>query len=91
MKKFKVHVWEEATWYKIIEAETKEQAEAKAHEDISENGYDDWEIGNHGTSDISEVEELWPKNYIGTEFQIYGQFIIVLQMTWCIRPCGKES
>ena len=58
MKKSKVHVWEEATWYKIIEAETKEQAEAKAHEDISENGYDDWEIGNHGTSDISDIEEV---------------------------------
>jgi hypothetical protein len=29
MKKFKVHVWEEATWYKIIEADTKEKAKEK--------------------------------------------------------------
>jgi len=58
MKKFKVHVWEEVTWYKIIEADTEEQAKSTAFENISKNGYDDWEIGNHGTSDISEVEEL---------------------------------
>ena len=58
MKKFKVHVWEEATWYKMIEANTKEQAKTTAIEIISENGYDDWEIGNHGSSEISEVEEI---------------------------------
>ena len=58
MKKFKVHVWEEVTWYKIIEADTEEQAGEKAIENISENGYDDWEIGNHSASDISEVEEV---------------------------------
>ena len=58
MKKFKVNAWEEATWYKFIEAETPEQAEEKGYEDISENGYDTWEIGHHGTNEITDVEEL---------------------------------
>ena len=41
MKKFKVHVWEEATWYKIIEAEnieiTDEELHTKIEEAISQN------------------------------------------------------
>ena len=35
MKKFRVTVWEECTWQKIIEAEDEAQAEAKAYEEIS--------------------------------------------------------
>ena len=58
MKKFRVIVWEEATWEKVIEAETKEQAEEKAYEDISETGYDNWEVGNHGTNEITDVQEV---------------------------------
>ena len=58
MKKFKVIVWEECTWEKIIEAEDEGQAEVKAYEDISEKGYDNWEIGNHGTNDIIDVQEV---------------------------------
>ena len=58
MKKFKVNVWEECTWYKIIEADTKDQAEEKAYEDISKTGYVDWQIGNHGTNEITDIEEI---------------------------------
>ena len=58
MKKFKVNVWEECTWYKIIEADTKEQAEEKAYEDISDNGYDSWHVGSHGTNEITDVQEV---------------------------------
>lgn len=58
MKKFKVTVWEECTWEKIIEAEDEGQAEAKAYGDIAETGYDNWEIGNHGTNDITDIEEI---------------------------------
>ena len=58
MKKLRVIVWEEATWEKVIEAETKEQAEEKAYEDISRTGYVDWEVGNHGTNEITDIEEI---------------------------------
>ena len=58
VKKFKVTVWEECTWEKIIEAEDEGQAEAKAYEEISETGYDNWEIGNHGTNDITDIQEI---------------------------------
>ena len=58
MKKFKVYAWEEASWYKIIEADTKDQAEEKAYEDISKTGYVDWQIGNHGTNEITDIEEI---------------------------------
>mgnify|MGYP001258328473 FL=1 len=58
MKKFRVTVWEECTWQKIIEAEDEAQAEAKAYEEISETGYDNWEIGNHGTNDITDIQEV---------------------------------
>ena len=58
MKKFRVIVWDEATWEKVIEAETKEQAEDKAYEDISKTGYVDWQIGNHGTNEITDIEEI---------------------------------
>jgi hypothetical protein len=34
------------------------QAEAKAYEEISETGYDNWEIGNHGTNDITDIQEV---------------------------------
>ena len=58
MKKFKVNVWEECTWYKIIEAEDEVQACEKAYEDISDNGYDSWLVGSHGTNEITDVEEI---------------------------------
>ena len=58
MKKFKVTVWEECTWEKIIEAEDESEIQAIAYEDIAETGYDNWEIGNHGTSDITDIEEI---------------------------------
>ena len=58
MKKFRVTVWEECTWEKTIEAEDEGQAEAKAYEEISETGYDNWEIGSHGTNDITDIEEI---------------------------------
>ena len=58
MKKFRVTVWEECTWEKIIEAEDESKVEAIAYEDIAETGYDNWEIGNNGTSDITDIEEI---------------------------------
>ena len=58
MKKFRVTVWEECTWEKIIEAEDESEVQAIAHEDIAETGYDNWEIGNHGTNDITDIEEI---------------------------------
>ena len=58
MKKFKVYAWEEASWYKIIEADTKDQAEEKAYEDISKTGYVDWHIGGHGDNEIIDIEEI---------------------------------
>jgi hypothetical protein len=58
MKKFKVNVWEECTWYKIIEADNKDQAEEKAYEDISDNGYDSWNVGSHGTNEITDIQEV---------------------------------
>ena len=58
MKKFKVTVWEECTWEKIIEAEDESEVQAIAYEDIAETGYDNWEIGNHGTNDITDIEEI---------------------------------
>ena len=58
MKKFKVNVWEECTWYKIIEAEDEVQACEKAYEDISDNGYDSWHVGSHGTNEITDVQEI---------------------------------
>jgi hypothetical protein len=51
-------VWEECTWYKIIEADNKDQAEEKAYEDISDNGYDSWNVGSHGTNEITDIEEV---------------------------------
>ncbi len=58
MKKFKVYAWEEASWYKIIEADTKDQAEEKAYEDISKTGYVDWHTGGHGDNEIIDIEEI---------------------------------
>ena len=58
MKKFRVIMWEEATWEKVSESETKGQAEEKAYEDISDNGYDSWHVGSHGTNEITDVEEI---------------------------------
>ena len=58
VKKFKVTVWEECTWEKIIEAEDESEIQGIAYEDIAETGYDNWEIGNHGTSDITDIEEI---------------------------------
>ena len=36
MKKFKVYAWEECTWYKIVEADTKDQAEEMLLEELVE-------------------------------------------------------
>ena len=58
MKKFRVIVWEECTWEKIIEAEDESEIQAIAYEDIAETGYDNWEIGNHGTNDITDIQEV---------------------------------
>ena len=58
MKKFKVYAWEECTWYKIVEADTKDQAEEKAYEDISKTGYVDWHVGGHGANELIDVEEI---------------------------------
>ena len=58
MKKFRVIVWEECTWEKVIEADTWDEAESKAYEDISGNGYDNWHVGSHGTNEITDIEEI---------------------------------
>ena len=44
MKKFRIDVWEEVTYTKIFEAETKEQAENIARQEIEVVGWDDWKI-----------------------------------------------
>ena len=58
MKKFKVYAMEECSWYQIIEAEDEVQACEKAYEDISDNGYDSWHVGSHGTNEITDIEEI---------------------------------
>tara|TARA_B110000285_G_C14594082_1_gene367671 strand:+ start:197 stop:376 length:180 start_codon:yes stop_codon:yes gene_type:complete len=58
MKKFRVIVWEECTWEKVIEADTWDEAESKAYEDISGNGYDSWQSGDHGANEITDVQEI---------------------------------
>ena len=44
--------------YKLDQSDTKDQAEEKAYEDISRTGYVDWQIGNHGTNEITDIEEI---------------------------------
>ena len=41
-----------------VEADTKDQAEEKAYEDISKTGYVDWHVGGHGDNEIIDVEEI---------------------------------
>ena len=58
MKKFRIDVWEEGTYTKIFEAETKEQAENIARQEIEVVGCDDWKIGSHADFDVVAVEEV---------------------------------
>ena len=58
MKKFRVDEWEEVTYTKIFEAETKEQAEDIARQEIEVVGCDDWKIGSHADFDVVAVEEV---------------------------------
>ena len=58
MKKFRIDVWEEVTYTKIFEAETKEQAENIARQEIEVVGCDDWKIGSHADFDVVAVEEV---------------------------------
>ena len=58
MKKFRVDVWEEVTYTKIFEAETKEQAEDIARQEIEVVGCDDWKTGSHTDFDVVAVEEV---------------------------------
>ena len=58
MKKFKVYAMEECSWYKIIEAESEEQAREKGYRDISENSYENWHVGTHGVDEITDILEI---------------------------------
>ena len=57
-KMFRVTAWEECTWETDIEAKNQKEAEDKAYKIISEIGFTDWDVGNHGSTEIMEVEEL---------------------------------
>lgn len=58
-KMFRVTAWEECTWEKDIMAESEKEAEQKALKMIREGkGFDDWDVGNHGDTEITQVEEI---------------------------------
>ena len=59
MKMFRVSAWEECTWEKDIMAENEKDAEAKAYKMITNGkGFSDWDVGNHGQTEITSVEEI---------------------------------
>ena len=58
MKKFRIDVWEEVTYTKVFQAETKEQAEDIARQEIEVVGCDDWKIGSHADFNVVAVEEV---------------------------------
>jgi len=59
MKMFRVTAWEECVWEKDIMAESEKEAEQKALKMIRDGkGFDDWDVGNHGDTEIIQVEEI---------------------------------
>ena len=58
MKEFKVYAMEECSWYRIIKAESEEQAKNKGYEDIEKNGYENWHVGTHGVNEITDILEV---------------------------------
>lgn len=59
IKMFRVTAWEECTWEKDIMAESEKEAEEKALKMIRDGkGFDDWDVGNHGDTEITQVEEI---------------------------------
>jgi hypothetical protein len=58
LKKYRVHAWEECTYDTYIEAKSKEEAEKIAYKEISIAGFNDWNIGKHGYTEVIEVKEL---------------------------------
>jgi hypothetical protein len=58
LKKYRVHAWEECTYDTYIEAKSKEEAEKIAYKEISIAGFNNWNIGKHGDTEVIEVEEL---------------------------------
>ena len=58
LNKYIVHAWEECTYDTCIEATSKEEAEKIAYKEISIAGFNDWNIGKHGDTEVIDVEEV---------------------------------
>ena len=62
MKKYLVNVWSEETYKKVFKANSKEEAEEKAREEIDEgDGVDfknGWKTGYNADYGITDVEEV---------------------------------
>jgi hypothetical protein len=60
MPKYKIAYYENSAYLKIFEGKTLHDALKKAHEELSDNGWDtsDWEIGNGQGGQLDVVEEL---------------------------------
>mgnify|MGYP003131967692 CR=1 FL=1 len=60
MPRYKVHYSEENTFYKVFEAKSKEEANEKAHKEMSDNGWDTstWETGNGGGGQFFDTEKI---------------------------------
>ena len=59
MKKFKVYYSEDSHYYKVFDASSKDEAFQKAHQELSDNGWDtsSWESG-HGGGEFFDAQEI---------------------------------
>lgn len=60
MPKYKIAYYEDNAYLKIFEGKNREDALEKAHEELSDNGWDasDWEEGNGQGGQLDVVEEV---------------------------------
>ena len=62
MKKYKVDIWSEETYKKVFKANSEEEAEEMAREEIDEgDGVDfknGWNTGSNADLDVTSVEEI---------------------------------
>ena len=62
MKKYRVDVWSEETYKKVFTANSKEEAEEKAREEIDDEGIEagenGWKTGYNADYGITDVEEV---------------------------------
>ena len=98
MKKYLVNVWSEETYKKVFKANSKEEAEEKAREEIDEVGADyenGWKTGynaDYGITDVEEVKKTGrPKVWTDENIKLARELMILYSATKVGKRFGKSK